>query len=133
MKAMKANIEKITHGMNANHRKEKGFIGSIHGIAVVDGKATSACELRLYATSSRVYACFWVHAGDVFGNGSGFAGGYGYCKKSAAAAAAIRAAGIELSEDISGRGMAVAKEAVKAITAAVYPGATDVIALESEG
>lgn len=130
---MKANIKRITHGMNANHRKEKGFIGSVHGIAVVDGKATSACELRLYATSSRMYACFWVHGKNVFGNGSGFAGGYGYCKKSASAAAAIKAAGIELSEDISGRGMAVVKEAVKAITAAVYPIATDVIALESEG
>ena len=130
---MKANVGRITRGMNGNHRKEKGFIGSIHGIAVVDGKAMSACELRLYATSSRVYACFWVHAGDVFGNGSGFAGGYGYCKKSAAAAAAIRAAGIELSEDVSGRGMGTVKEAIKAITAAVYPNASDVITLESEG
>lgn len=130
---MKANIEKITKGINENHRKEKNFIGSIHGIAVVDGKAIGACELRLYATSSRVYACFWVYAGNVFGNGSGFAGGYGYCKKSAAAAAAIRAAGITLSEDISGRGTGAVKEAIKAITAAIYPAATDIVALESEG
>lgn len=130
---MKANIEKITHGMIVNHRKEKGFIGSVHGIAVVDGKAMSACELRLYATPSRIYACFWVHSGNAYGNGSGFAGGYGYCKKSAAVAAAIRAAGIELSEDVSGRGMGAVKEAIKAITAAIYPAATDIVALESEG
>lgn len=130
---MKANIGRIAQGMNANHRKEKGFIGSVHGIAVVDGKATSACELRLYATSSRVYACFWVHAQSVYGNGSGYAGGYGCCKKSAAAASAIKAAGIELSEDVSGHGMATVKEAVKAIAKAIYPDATDVIALESEG
>ena len=77
---MKANIERITHGMSANHRKEKGFIGSVHGIAVVDGKATSACELRLYATSSRIYACFWIYAGNALGNGSGFAGGVDIAK-----------------------------------------------------
>lgn len=130
---MKANIEKITHGMNVNHRKEKGFIGSIHGIAVVDGKAIDTCELRLYTTPSRIYACFWVYAGNAYGNGSGFAGGYGYCKKSAAAAAAIKSAGIELSEDVSGCGMGVVKEAIKAISSAFYPTATDVIALESEG
>lgn len=130
---MKAKIERITHGMSANHRKEKGFIGSIHGIAVVDGKAIDTCELRLYATSSRSYSCFWIYAKSVSGNGSGYAGGYGYCKKSAAAAAAIKSAGIELSEDIAGRGMATVKEAVKAIAKAIYPDASDVIALESEG
>lgn len=130
---MKANIEKITHGMNANHRKEKGFIGSIHGIAVVDGKAIDTCELRLYTTSSRIYSCFWVYAGNIFGNGSGYAGGYGYCKRSAAAAAAIKSAGIELSENISGHGMATVRDAVKGIAAAIYPNASDIIALESEG
>lgn len=46
---------------------------------------------------------------------SGRAGGGGYCKKSASFADALTALGIELSEDISGRGMAAVENAMLAI------------------
>ena len=47
-----------------------------------------------------IYACIWHNNGS----GSGYAGGYGYHKASAAAQAAITSSGIDLSEDIDGRG-----------------------------
>ena len=54
--------------------------------------------------------------------GSGYAGGYGYHRASAAAAEAIEAAGYDLDEDISGRGWSMIREAVKSISESLFPG-----------
>jgi hypothetical protein len=53
------------------------------------------CWMGRSRQASTVYASIWIHGGD-YRSGRGDAGGYGYHKSSAAMAAAISAAGIEL-------------------------------------
>lgn len=81
--------------------------------------------------ASRVYCSVWVHGQDVETSGRGWAGGGGYCKKSAAFAEALGSAGVALSEDVSGRGLSAVREAVLAICAAL--GATRVHLVEFGG
>ena len=111
-----------------SHRKEnKCYFESY--TAIVDGvdhkgnpTKKTPVELRLYGTGNKNFACLWVHDSSNSGvsrNGSGSAGGYGYHRPSAAAAEAIRNAGIKLSEDISGRGGQAIESAVKAIAEAL--------------
>lgn len=117
---------------NINHRKENHFYKQITAIAISeDRRAYDAVILRLYATDSRHYACLWTKsncswdkAQDLWRNGSGSAGGYGYHRASAAAEEAIENAGIELSETIGGRGDNAMREAVEAIARAIWPDAS---------
>ena len=60
-----------------------------------------------------------VNSDEEFGSGYGFAGGYGYCKESQAMADAVDQTGIELSEDIGGRGDQAMRSAAEAIAKAV--------------
>lgn len=75
-------------------------------------------DLRIYGTGARQYACIWVHDSSHSGistSGTGWAGGYGYHRPSAAASEAITNAGFTLSESISGVGDSAIEQAVKAI------------------
>ena len=67
--------------------------------------------------ASRVYCTVWAHdrARKVYVSGSGWAGGYGYCKYSAAFSEACKAARISFDEGIAGAGMTQVKVAMKAI------------------
>lgn len=89
-------------------------------VALDTGK--TLVEIRTYYPGSRCYACVWatgVKAGRVPGAGyaraSDFAGGYGYCKRSASVAGALKKAGFEFSESISGRGEGAIRDALEAI------------------
>jgi len=53
-------------------------------------------------------------SGETYGSGRGTAGGGGYCKKSASAAAALESAGFQVHE-ISGRGVTVLEKALQNI------------------
>ena len=80
------------------HRKEKGYAGTY---LVVDLKTGDVrLDLRIYWTESRCYACVWFDDAS----GSGYAGGYGYDKTSAAAYSAFKCAGLEIS-GLSASGM----------------------------
>lgn len=88
--------------------------------------------LRLYwPGQTTCYACLWVthkeavcDDGGTCVNGSGSAGGYGYCKASAAAGEAIRNAGFKLEKSISGVGESAIREAILAVAkAAGWPSA----------
>lgn len=113
---------------NINHRKEKHFYKQIAAVAInEDGRAYDCVTLRIYGTDAKSYACIWTasncswnDARDLWRNGSGSAGGYGYHRASAAACEAIYNAGIELDEDISGRGNEAMREAVEAIARAMW-------------
>lgn len=61
-------------------------------ISLVDAR----CYMGRSSQASVVYACVWIKGGDTYRSGRGNAGGYGYCKRSAAIAQALTAAGIEL-------------------------------------
>jgi hypothetical protein len=104
--------------INANHRKESNFREEYNAFYVgVDGQLHTLVTLRIYATESRAYACCWLSSSisSVYSSGSGYAGGYGYHRASAAAEEAINKAGVKLSEDINGRGDSAILEAVKAV------------------
>ena len=79
------------------------------------GEAHSVVTLRLYWPASTCYACLWVNSDPVHTQGSGKAGGYGYCKASSAAGQAIRNAGFTLDREIDGVGIDAIREAMKAI------------------
>lgn len=107
-----------------SHRREGKCWFHQYTIIDLDGEmfrntAKIAVTARLYCTDSVWYCCLWVGAGDVHASGSGKAGGYGYCKKSAAAAAAIKNAGFSLSSRIDGVGEEAVREALLAIAEAV--------------
>lgn len=125
---------KATYNKNAKtkftsfHRKEnKCYFDSYTALAACtdyDGNPDlkPVVELRLYGTGNTNTAAIWVHSADIHSSGTGAAGGYGYHRPSAAAAEAIRNAGFELSENISGVGESAIVRAVKAISEAVgYP------------
>lgn len=120
---------KATYNKNAKtkftsfHRKEnKCYFDSFTALVPAldwEGNPTmhSPVELRLYGTGNTNSACLWINdnKSEIHTSGSGSAGGYGYHRPSAAAAEAIRNAGIELDADISGRGNSAIEDAVKAI------------------
>ena len=70
--------------------------------------------------SQMIYCCLWVFGKDNsavgYRSGSGSAGGYGYCKRSAAFADALQNAGFKTPFDsISGAGMYAVDDAIKGI------------------
>ena len=88
-----------------------------------NGKIQNAMEVRVYHLlpsqdgMSRVYAAFWLHIDNTFVSGSGWAGGCGYCKQSAAASEAIKNAGFETDIQSSGAGMSTIEKALLEIAA----------------
>lgn len=88
-----------------------------------DGFRT-AVEARFYmgrsGTASTVYCSVWIYEPehrDVRG-GHGRAGGYGYCKKSAALEEAFRSAGVTFAKGFGGAGDSASREAMKAVAMA---------------
>lgn len=116
---MKADLTNIKRNGLTGYRKEHGFIKQFTLYDLDKSPPAEVICLRIYRTSSRHYACVWVHGWNG-GYGGGWAGGGGYHKSSAAAAKAIEAAGIKLSEDIAGRGDSYIRKALEAIADALY-------------
>ena len=119
---MKAIITENIGRLNVNDRKEDHFYEEWAVLEIQPERVLERVILRIYTTQSRSYACLWVFDGKTSRSGSGHAGGYGYHRPSAAAGVAIRHAGIELDEDIDGRGNSAIREACLAIAEAVTPG-----------
>lgn len=100
---------------NKEQVKAMQVIG-IHNGAMV-APITARFHMSRSRTASVVYCSLWTHnvkTGHSF-NGFGKAGGYGYHRESAALADALRSAGIEIDESISGRGDGVMREALLSI------------------
>jgi len=122
MTAQKATWTELKDGINRTHRKDDALQ---HEYSIIDPRTGAAIvTLRLYWTGgSRWYACLWIldYETRTYGSGSGYAGGYGYCKQSAAASSAIDAAGITLAQRIDGVGTEAIREALIAIAAKLHP------------
>lgn len=120
---------KAKTSFSISHRKEKnGFYAEYSALVALHERQEmcAVVSLRLYWPSSTCYACVWINSylpGQeneyISTQGSGKAGGGGYCKASAAAAAAIDNAGFKLSQDIDGRGTEKIKDVVLAIAHAL--------------
>ena len=107
--------------INIKHRKENSFQQEFIGLAIVGDEIKEAVNCRIYGTQSRNYCCIWYRNDNIYSSGSGYAGGYGYHRPSAAAETAMTQAGVKLSEYISGRGDYSIQDAVLAITKELYP------------
>lgn len=106
---------------------------SVVGFDPATKRTAEAVAMRLYATprAARIHACACIYpAKGATRLGYGAAGGGGYCRRSAAGAHALEAAGIELSEEVAGRGMGALRDALLATAAAARP---DLIGLEVIG
>jgi hypothetical protein len=106
-----------------NYAGEKEICGMLRVVAYQDGAFCEPVRVVLYrgrsASATRVYCSVWVNAPGVDVSGRGHAGGGGYHKASAAMAAALDSAGIELDEAIDGRGGSAMREAAAAIARAL--------------
>lgn len=81
---------------------------------------TVRCWMGRSRSASTVYASVWASGpGYRWFAGHGKAGGYGYCRHSAAVGAAISSAGIKLARSISGVGDSAVEEALQAIARAL--------------
>lgn len=102
---------------------------SVAGFDPTEQRTVEPVTLRLYASREalRIHAIAWVHIPYAPRCGYGWASGGGYHRPSAAAYSALGAAGIRLSEDISGRGDDAIRAALLATAAAARP---DLIGLE---
>lgn len=123
---MKATITPNVEKFNAKHRKDdtKCHFAQYSVISLAakpwdDQRIPEAITLRLYGTGSRNYAAIWINTADSTNRGTGYAGGYGYHRPSAAAAEAIRNAGVVLDQDIAGVGESAIREALMAIAKAI--------------
>lgn len=112
---MKATFENPNRNNGRNYDKELIYAATVVGCAAGEMKelVTVRCWMGRSRSSSVVYASIWTF--QPWTSGSGKAGGYGYCKKSAAVGDAIQSAGIRLDQDINGRGESSIREALKAI------------------
>ena len=92
----------VSNAKNLADKKEIVGQYKLIGLAMYTGvpKFREIVDLRLYmgrsSSSSRVYASVWIQSNDFYTTGHGVAGGYGYCKRSAAADSALSSAGIQL-------------------------------------
>jgi len=106
-----------------------------HGVGLdVDGTIKSFCDIRLFkskgANSSTVYANVWLFGKDnrhaditgetQHGHGTGKAGGYGYCKQSAAVHNALLNAGLSDYESVAGRGMNAAEKLLEKVGIEIF-------------
>lgn len=98
----------------ASHRKDRHFSQSWLFVS----QDTAEIRCNVYETSGRSYCCLWINLGGQIRSGTGYAGGCGYHRSSAAVQEAITNAGIHLSEPIDGRGEHAIESALVAIAAA---------------
>lgn len=127
-------IHKNRNGINYENQKEMISCYNLVGMSS-EGELEEVITLRLYmgrsSSASVVYSTVWAHYNGTHVSGSGRAGGYGYCKKSAAAANALESSGFVFDVEIAGRGMDVVEQALKAV--AVELGFTGPLLLITNG
>ena len=107
----------------SSHRKERNGMDYEYAMLIpshyAEGESRAIATLRIYQPGTVCTACLWLNTDEHHSNGSGKAGGYGYCMRSSAAGAAIRAAGIDLAVRIDGTGESAIRQAMIAISVAL--------------
>lgn len=123
-------IIKTAHAENIsnqalNARDKQALIHQYTVLGIIDGEIRSLAEARIYMgmsrSAERMTAILWVY-GKNYACGSGWAGGYGYHKASAAVDRAIGAAGFDLDWNIAGGGEIHLRDGLKAVAVAAWPG-----------
>jgi hypothetical protein len=107
-----------------NYKGEKFLVHALQLLVVNDlvppvGPITQIAELCVWTgvspSASKFYASLWVHDYQYYISGYGTAGGYGYCKASAASFHAFNSAGLTMSQRFDGAGMAMVYDAMYAL------------------
>ena len=116
---------KPDHNNGRNYADNKETVDTYDLVAYWAGQLIHPICVRWYTgrsnSASVVYCTIWVHSSANHEtliescSGSGSAGGYGYCKRSAAFADALESAGIRLNHSIGGTGMGRVRSAIEAI------------------
>lgn len=124
MKKQVATLPEATHSENGRmHDGDKEQTRFYAVVARVKGEWEQPITVRVWMGRSRsasvVYASIWASGPGRHYGGHGRAGGYGYCKPSAAIGAAIRSAGITLAQRIDGVGDGAIRDALRAIARAL--------------
>lgn len=106
-----------TQNSNARNLSDKKELVKAWSLChLSDGEIREAITVRWWmgrsSSASRVYCSVWVHGKDFYTSGHGQAGGGGYDKASAAFAAAVDSAGIQLAADVDGRGDQAVRDAM---------------------
>lgn len=113
---MKAKTQNLNTYENLGEKREKVSHKFAAQYTVIDpATGRQVVIVRLYVTGTQHHVCAWLYGNVTKGSGYGRAGGYGYCKTSAAVHDALEAAGVELSEPINGRGLSKVREALEAV------------------
>lgn len=115
-----------TNNWNRSHRKEDNFMMGYKIVGIDETNLLTLVDCRIYGTRAANTCCVWV-SGEEYTQGSGKAGGGGYDRASAAVAEAVKGAGYELSEDISGVGDSAVERALLAIGKEIYKGPVHLI------
>lgn len=119
-----------------NMEPEKELVERLVLVATApDGTLVDVVDARWYMArrsdgASPVYCSVWIRSPLLarWLAGRGKAGGYGYCKQSAAFSEAVDSAEIKLSRRVDGVGMEAVREAMNAIAkAAGYTGAAIIV------
>lgn len=128
---MNATLSPVHQNMTLPARIPPLFaIFTVAGFDPATKRTVVAVTMRLYASprAARIHATVWIYpAGGAPRRGYGYAGGGGYCRRSAAGAYALEAAGVTLSKNVAARGEFALRDALLATAAAARP---DLIGLE---
>ena len=108
---MKITVNNLTSSNNIGTKRDKIQHGFYKEIAIIEGDKGAPCRFRFYNTGQTIHCIAWMSGKEVYGSGYGKAGGYGYCKESAAMESAIINSGITMGEHWGGMGDTKQREA----------------------
>jgi len=112
---MNINIKNLNSYDNIGAKRDKIQHGFYKEIAIIDGNNGAPCRFRFYNTGQTIHCIAWLSGRDAHGSGYGKAGGYGYCKESAAMEDAILSSGVSMGERWGGVGDTKQREAAFSI------------------
>tara|TARA_R100001377_G_scaffold1492_1_gene1188 strand:+ start:261 stop:656 length:396 start_codon:yes stop_codon:yes gene_type:complete len=110
MKITIENLVSITES-NVGKKRDKVEHGFYKEIAIIQGERSTPCRFRFYNTGQTIHCIAWLSGDEHYTSGYGKAGGYGYCKESAAMQSAIINSGIKMDRHWGGSGESSMREA----------------------
>lgn len=114
---MKIKLKKLVSitESNVGQKRDKIEHGFYKEIAIIQSENKTPCRFRFYNTGQTIHCIAWLSGNEHYTSGYGKAGGYGYCKESAAMESAIIDSGIAMDQHWGGMGETKQREAAFSI------------------
>lgn len=114
---MKIKLDKLVPitESKVGQKRDKIEHGFYKEIAIIQGDNATPCRFRFYNTGQTIHCIAWLSGNEHYTSGYGKAGGYGYCKESAAMESAIIDSGIKMDRHWGGSGDTSMREAALSI------------------